>query len=149
MPKHHETRYLPYDPLQVYSMVADIEKYPEFLPWCSAARILQRTEHGVVADLVIRFKAFHDKYTSKVTLLPPEDGQEGRIEVSMMQGPFTHLSNLWIFRPHAEGTELEFSIDFSFKSILLEKMIGSFFNKAFFKMSMAFEERAHVLFGKK
>lgn len=149
MPKHHEIRHLPYSPREIYDMVADIEAYPEFLPWCSAARILQRSDHMVIADLVIRFKAFHDKYTSKVTLTSPEPGQEGRIDVMMVQGPFNHLTNLWVFREHPEGgTELEFSIDFSFKSVLLEKMIGSFFTLAFTKMSKAFEERAHALFGK-
>lgn len=148
MPKHSEQRVLPYTPIQMFDLVADIEQYPDFLPWCAAARITKRNEDMLVADLVIRFKAFQEKYTSKVLLQKPEGDKPGSINVAMIQGPFSHLVNDWKFTPHPQGCMVDFMIDFRFKSPLLEKMIGLMFDKAFNRMTEAFGERAHALYGK-
>jgi coenzyme Q-binding protein COQ10 len=141
MPKHSETRILPYTPLQLFNLVADIETYPKFLPWCTAARILKCEENLLIADLVISFKGFTEKYTSKVKLIPHTS-----INVEMVEGPFTHLHNLWQFKPTPEGTEVYFEIDFGFRSKLLEKMIGLIFETALAKMVEAFEQRARVVY---
>lgn len=148
MPKHTIQQRLPYTPEQVYQLVADIEKYPEFLPWCAAARILRRSGDTVTADLVIKFKAFQEKYTSNVVMHPPEGDVPGHVDVSLLHGPFTHLENKWQFSADPEGCLVDFYIDFRFKSPLLEKMIGFMFDKAFLKMVEAFSERAEDLYGK-
>lgn len=148
MPKHREERVLPYTAEQMFDLVADIEKYPEFLPWCVAARVVKRSHNVLMADLVIRFKAFQEKYTSKVALCRPEGSEAGSIDVTMVQGPFSHLENDWVFTPHPEGCLVGFMIDFRFKSVLLEKMIGFMFDKAFNHMVEAFEKRAEQLYGR-
>lgn len=148
MPKHNQQRVLPYTPEQIFNLVADIENYPAFLPWCAAARILKRYDNNTLtADLVIRFKAFQEKYTSKVTLIPPADNIAGTIDVTMVQGPFAHLENRWRFTSHPQGCLVDFSIDFRFKSPLLDKMIGFMFDKATNRMVEAFEARAKQLYG--
>ncbi len=148
MPTHHEQRLLPYTPDQLYSMVADIESYPKFLPWCAAARILQRDGDVLKADLVIKYKAFHEKYTSRVELTPPAEGRAGEVHVSLVEGPFAHLTNDWRFTPDPAGTILDFHIDFRLKSFILEKLMAGMFDSTFGKMMQAFEKRAAELFGR-
>ncbi len=132
---------------QLYQLVVDIEKYPEFLPWCSAARILEETEHQIVADLIISFKAFTEHYRSQVELSPPRSGKAA-VDVSLISGPFKYLNNNWKFKTLKNGgTLIEFYIDFEFKSALLQKLIGLLFNKACQKMVDSFEARAKELFG--
>ena len=92
MPTHAERRPLPYRPDQLYQLVADVERYPEFLPWCLAARIRERGPTLVVADLLIGYKMVRERFTSRVTLSPP-----GRIDVSYTEGPFRYLNNHWLF----------------------------------------------------
>lgn len=144
MPRHEERRVLPYRPEQLFALVADIEKYPEFLPWCVAARIRSRAENLVVADLVIGFKMFRERFTSRVTLKPPD-----RIDVSYADGPFKHLANHWVFSPHPVGCELDFFVDFEFRSRLLDRLIGALFDEAVRRMVAAFETRAKVLYSVK
>ena len=149
MPAHHETRTLPYTPHQLYTLVADIEKYPEFLPWCVAARITKRECKILFADLVIGFKMFREGYTSKVDLIAPATpGDPHIIDVTLVKGPFSHLTNRWEFAPTEQGTKLTFDLDFAFKSKILEKAIGTLFEKATNKMVEAFEQRAEALYGK-
>lgn len=144
MPAHTEQRTLPYSPEQLYTLVVDIESYPSFLPWCAAARILSREGNVLTADLVIHFKAFYEKYTSRVTVEPYK-----AITVEAIQGPFHHCRNAWRFSPtpDGKGTFLEFEIDFSFRSSILNKLIGLLFERALIKMMTAFEERAKKLYG--
>jgi coenzyme Q-binding protein COQ10 len=133
---------------QLYQLVVDIEKYPEFLPWCSAARVLEETDHYIVADLIISFKAFTEHYRSQVDISPPKGGKAS-VEVSLISGPFKHLNNNWKFKSLKNGgTLIEFYIDFEFKSALLQKLIGLLFNRACQKMVDSFEARAKELFGK-
>lgn len=148
MPVHTETQISPYSPAQLFVLVADVERYPEFLPWCRAARILERGEGGMLADLIISFKHLTERYTSRVTLYPPGDAP-GQIDVVMTQGPFEHLENHWKFIPLPNGgTQIEFVLDFKFRSRLLEAMIGTIFSKATGKMATAFKQRADDLYGK-
>lgn len=142
MHRHAERRILPYRPDQLYALVAEIEKYPEFLPWCVASRIQSRTETLVVADLVIGFKMIRERFTSRVTLSPPD-----RIDVTYLEGPFKHLNNHWHFLPHDKGCELDFYVEFEFRSHLLERLIGMLFDEAVKRMVAAFEGRAKQLYG--
>jgi len=142
MPTHAEQRVLPYSPEQLYELVADIERYPEFLPWCLAARIRKREGHIVVADLVIGFRMVRERFTSRVTLTPKE-----RIDVSYIEGPLRHLNNHWVFHPHPDGCLIDFYVDFEFRSKMLQKLIGTLFNEAFRRMVAAFEARARDLYG--
>lgn len=142
MPKHHETRILPYTPEQMFDLVADVKRYPEFLPWVTGARIREQSETLVIADLLVGFKMIRERYTSRVTLSRPD-----RIDVDYTKGPFRHLENHWKFSEHPEGCEVEFYLDFEFKSRILQKLIGALFNEAVRKMVSAFEGRAKTLYG--
>ena len=144
MPTHAEKRHLPYRPQQLFDLVADIERYPEFLPWCVGARIRSRTEREIVADLMIGFRLIRERFTSRVTL----DRERNRIDVTYTEGPFRYLNNHWIFEPDGQGgTVLDFYVDFEFRSIVLQKVIGVFFHEAVRRMVGAFEARAKELYG--
>ncbi len=150
MPTHAEKRVVPYTPEQMFDLVAGIERYPEFLPWCMAARIKSRetvpgTEQTVViADLVIGFKMIRERYTSKVTMERP-----GRIDVVYQEGPLKHLTNHWRFEPSPDGgTLVDFYVDFEFRSKLLQTIIGALFHEALRRMVSAFDARAKQLYDK-
>lgn len=143
MPTHAEQRILPHQPQQLFDLVAAVEKYPDFLPWCVGARIKEKTDTLIMADLVIGFKMFRERFTSKVSL----DPENLRIDVEYMDGPFRYLNNHWIFEPHPEGCNIDFYVDFEFKSIILQKTIGLLFNEAVARMIGAFEHRAEELYG--
>lgn len=142
MPTHAETRVLPYSPAQMFDLVADVERYPQFLPWCIASRIREREPGMLVADLVIGFKMVREKFTSRVYLQRPDD-----IRVEYIEGPLRYLNNRWIFNEHPDGVEIDFSVDFEFRSRVLQRLIGSLFNQAYRRMVNAFEQRAHDLYG--
>jgi coenzyme Q-binding protein COQ10 len=143
MATHAEKRVLPYRPEQLYDLVADVEKYPEFLPWCIGARIRDRQPDVLIADLVIGFKGFRDGFTSRVTLNRPEM----RIDVAYLDGPFRYLNNHWVFRELADGgCEIDFFVDFEFRSRLLQRIIGMLFNEAVRRMVDAFESRAATIY---
>ena len=143
MPTHAEKRVIPFTPEQLFAVVADIEKYPEFLPWCIATRIRRREGKVVHADMVIGFKMFRERFTTRDVLDPPR-----RIDVSYHDGPFKYLNNHWIFEPHGDGhCELDFYIDFEFHSRLFQKMVGVIFNEAVRLMVTAFEKRAREIYG--
>lgn len=143
MPTHAERRVLPYSPQQLFDLVAGIESYPEFLPWCVGARIRKREGNVLLADMIIGFKMFRERFTSRVVLDPP-----GRIDVSYTEGPFRHLTNHWLFLPHGDGeTLIDFYVDFEFRSRVLKAAIGVLFNEAVRRMIGAFESRAAALYG--
>lgn len=144
MPTHAEKRILPYRPEQMYDLVAGVEHYPVFLPWCIGARIRERSDNLLVADLIIGFKMFRERFTSRVTLDPTKQ----RIDVAYSEGPFKYLKNHWIFRPHAQGCEIDFFVDFEFRNRLLQKTIELLFGEAVRRMVAAFETRAEALYGK-
>jgi coenzyme Q-binding protein COQ10 len=145
MPTHAEKRVLPYRPDQMFALVSDIEKYPEFLPWCVACRVTRREGEVIWGDLMVGFKVFRETFTSKVTLGPPD-----RIDVEYVNGPFRYLNNHWQFNPVDGGrhTEIDFFIDFEFRSRMLQAVAGAVFNEAVGRMVGAFEQRAHDVFGK-
>lgn len=142
MPTHAEQRVLPYSPEQLFALVADVERYPEFLPWCVGARIRERGANLVVADLIIGFKLIRERFTSRVVLDPPR-----RIDVSYTEGPFRYLDNHWAFTPAPGGCRIDFFVDFEFKSRLLQKVIEVVFGEAVRRMVGAFEKRARDLYG--
>jgi len=147
MPTHHEIKPLPYSAQQMYDLVADVARYPEFLPWNSAARIRSRKpiEGGEVmeADLVISFKVFRERFASRVTLMP----QERKILTEYLDGPFKYMKSTWTFREAGSGCEVEFFVDFEFKNAILQGIIGLVFNDAMQRVVRAFERRAAVLYG--
>ncbi|WP_422366785.1 type II toxin-antitoxin system RatA family toxin [Pelagibius sp.] len=142
MPIHKEKRMLPYTPGQLYDLVVDIERYPEFLPWCLGARIKTRQEDLIVADLIIGFKMFRERFTSRV--IP--DAAAQRIDVTYAEGPFKYLENHWVFEDHPEGCQIDFYVDFEFRNKLLQKVIEALFHEAVRRMVAAFETRAGVLY---
>jgi coenzyme Q-binding protein COQ10 len=142
MPTHAEERVLPYTPEQLFDLVADIERYPEFLPWCLGARVRERRPDLVVADLIIGFRMFRERFTSRVSLCPPT-----QIDVTYAEGPFRYLNNHWTFTPVARGCRVGFFVDFEFKSRLLQRLIEVLFSEAVRRMVSAFEKRARDLYG--
>ena len=146
MPRHSETRVLPYTAAQMYDLVADVASYPQFLPWCSAARIRSRTPEGEVevmlADLVISFKVFREKFGSRVTLKPVENS----IDTEYLDGPFKYLKSTWDFKDLEGGCEVAFFVDFEFKNAILQGVIGVVFNEAMNRIVRAFEARAADLY---
>jgi coenzyme Q-binding protein COQ10 len=142
MPQHKEKRVLPYSPAQLFDLVADVGRYPEFLPWCKAARILRQHGNGLTAELIIGYKMFQEKFTSEVTLDRPN-----AITVKYLSGPLSHLTNQWAFKPDGEGgCILSFQVDFDLRSTLLRATMEMFFDKALRKMVAAFEGRAGKLY---
>lgn len=142
MPTHAEQRVLPYSPDQLYRLVAEIDRYPEFLPWCLAVRIRKRSEALVVADLVIGFKMIRERFTSQVTL----DPATRFIDVKYVEGPLRYLNNHWRFEEHPEGCLIDFFVDFEFRSRLMRKLMEPLFNEAVRRMVTAFEARAKDLY---
>ena len=148
MPTHSETRVLPYTAQQMYDLVADVARYPEFLPWTAAARIRSRRPQGVSelmeADLVISFKVFREKFGSRVLLTPAAR----TIDTEYIDGPFKYMKSTWAFADRAQGgCEVSFFVDFEFRNRVLQKLIGVVFNEAMLRVVKAFEARAEALYG--
>ncbi|GAA6207397.1 type II toxin-antitoxin system RatA family toxin [Cognatishimia sp. WU-CL00825] len=146
MPTHSETRALPYSAQQMYDLVADVAAYPKFLPWCAAARIRSRDQDGasevMLADLVISFKVFRERFGSRVVLHP----ETMSIDTEYLDGPFKFLKSTWDFKDADGGCEVSFFVDFEFKSAILQGIIGVVFNEAMHRIVMAFEKRAAELY---
>ena len=143
MPRHSETRRLPYSREQMFDLVADVARYGEFLPWVSGVRVRSNSETEMVADLAVGFKGLRETFTSKVEKVRPE-----HIHVDYLDGPLKHLHNHWRFRPDGEGGVLvDFEVAFEFKNKLFEMIAGQMFDSALRKMIGAFETRAAALYG--
>jgi coenzyme Q-binding protein COQ10 len=142
MPRHAEQRFLPYSPAQMFELVAAVERYPEFLPWCLGCRIVKREPTLLEADLLIGFKLFRERWGSRVTLKPPDT-----IEVEYTHGPFRHLENRWRFLDHPDGCQVDFFVEFEFSSRLLGKVASGLFGDAVQRMVRAFETRARQVYG--
>jgi len=143
MPRHSETKHLPYTPEQLFDLVADVARYDEFLPWVVAVRIRSSSATETVADLVVGFNAFKERFTSRVKKDSPH-----RIEVDYIEGPLKYLHNEWRFDPAPDGgTNLCFAVDFAFKSRIFEALAGQMFDRALRRMTGAFEIRAAALYG--
>tara|TARA_R110001592_G_scaffold16881_5_gene71441 strand:- start:1687 stop:2139 length:453 start_codon:yes stop_codon:yes gene_type:complete len=144
MTTHAEQRNLPYTPEQLFDLVADVKRYPEFLPWCLSSRITSTEGDSVIyADLVIGYKMVREKFGSKVTLNSPD-----HIHVEYLSGPMKYLSNHWKFIQEDDGScTIDFFVDFEFKNRILQNLIGVFFNEVVRRMVGAFEDRAKKLYG--
>lgn len=145
MTVQHITRKVAWPARQMFDLVADIESYPEFLPWCSAARVENRRTEGqcevLDAELVLSFKAFRESYRSRVVI----DPDKLTIDVSNLDGFFKSLESQWTFVPADGGCEVRFFIAFEFKSYLLGKVVGVAFDMAMKRIIHSFEERARFL----
>jgi coenzyme Q-binding protein COQ10 len=151
MPTHSETRRLPYSPEQMYDLVADVDSYPEFIPWISAARVRSVTPEGdhevMLADLVVGFRMFRERFLSRVTMWE----ETRRIDTEYVDGPFKHMISNWEFKPDPTGSggcEVHFAVDFEFKNRLLQGAAGLFFHEAMQRIVRAFETRAETLYGR-
>jgi coenzyme Q-binding protein COQ10 len=147
MPSHSETKFLPYTARQMYDLVADVADYPQFLPWTAAARVRSVTDRGdhaeMLADLVISFKVFREKFGSRVLLWP----EALKIDTAYIDGPVKHLESQWQFKDVPGGSEVSFAVDFEFKNRLLQGAAGMFFNEAMQRVVRSFERRAAELYG--
>ena len=142
MPTHAERRLIAYSPEQVFNLVADVERYPEFLPWCVGARVRSQTSTELIADLTIGFGPFRETFTSRVALDRPHSAH-----VRYEKGPFRYLNNKWTFTPHPKGCLVDFFVEFEFRSRLLQAAIGVVFNEAVRLMVSAFLRRARDVYG--
>ena len=146
MPTHKETRNLPYTANQMYDLVADVVSYPEFLPWCAASRIKTVTSDGprdiMTVDLIISFKVFRERFTSKVVL--HSDGLF--VDTEYLDGPFKYMKSTWQFVDVEGGCTVDFFVDFEFKNAILQRVIGLVFNEAMQRIVRAFEARASILY---
>ena len=143
MPTHAKIEFVPHTPDRLFDLVADIESYPQFLPWCCGARIRKREKNMVIADLIIGFKGMNEKYTSRVSF----NREDLLINVEYENGPFKYLNNHWKFFSAEGGCNIDFYIDFEFKSKILQSLMGSLFSEAVHKMVAAFKARADELYG--
>ena len=142
MPRHSEAKFLPYTPDQLFDLVADVGNYDKFLPWVVAVRVRSSSETEAVADLVVGFNAFKERFTSRVKKERPS-----RICVDYIEGPLKFLHNEWTFEPASGGTNVHFSVDFAFKNRIFESLAGQMFDRALRRMTGAFEQRAVALYG--
>lgn len=142
MPTHAESRVVPYRAEEMFDLVADVGKYPQFLPWCAAAHVKSRTATEEVADLTISFGPFRESFTSRVALDRPKG-----VRVTYEHGPFRYLNNQWKFAPDPRGCRVDFFVDFEFRNRLLQSAIGVVFNQAVRRMVNAFLKRAGELYG--
>ena len=149
MPTFDTVRRVPFTPEQMYALVADVDRYPEFLPLCEALQVHSRTVVDglpvIVATMEIGYRAIRERFSTKVTLTPSEPS----VFVTYLDGPFHHLVNRWRFVPvdGGQACDVKFWIDYQFKSPLLGALMGAMFDKAFRKFAEAFEMRARVVYG--
>lgn len=141
MPSHIEKKILPYPSQFLYEIVKDVEKYPEFVPWCQKIEILEKKSESMLVDLTVGYKIFQETYTSRITLFP-----ESKIYVEQEKGPFKYLKNTWEFREHPSGCELVFEIDFEFKYRLLQSVVDKVFMELMHLMIRSFELRARMMY---
>ena len=143
MPRHSETKHLPYTPEQLFDLVADVARYDEFLPWGGAVPLPAANEQEKGPDHEVGLNPFKERFTSRVVKERPT-----RICVDYVEGPLKYLHNEWEFeRADDGGTNVGFSVDFAFKSRLFESLAGAMFDRALRRMTSAFEQRAAALYG--
>jgi coenzyme Q-binding protein COQ10 len=142
MPRHHERRELPHSAAQMYDLVADVRRYPEFLPWVSAIRVRQDSDAEMLADMIVGFKSLRETFSSQVIKTAKTE-----IVVNYLDGPLKHLNNRWIFEDRPSGGSIvDFTVDFAFRNSVFEALAGQFFEGALRKMTDAFIARADILY---
>ncbi|WP_213775197.1 SRPBCC family protein [Bradyrhizobium sp. dw_78] len=150
MPRFSSKRRVHHSALQMFDLVADVERYPEFVPLCQSLKIRERTPKSdgteiVIADMTVSFKLVRESFTSQVTL----DRPNLKILVEYLRGPFSSLENRWTFEPRSEtDCDVGFFISYEFKSRMLALLMGSMFDAAFQRFAAAFEKRADAVYGK-
>jgi coenzyme Q-binding protein COQ10 len=151
MPTFQTRHFVTYSPQQMYDLVADVEHYPAFLPLCEDLTVLRREQRGTItiltATMQVGYKAIHETFATRVTLQP----DDLTIVAEYLDGPFRHLENRWGFpamtRGQQGGTDVDFYINYEFKSLMLGMLVGAMFDQAFRKFTSAFEARARVVYG--
>jgi coenzyme Q-binding protein COQ10 len=148
MPAFHTVKSVPYTPVQMFDLVADVEKYPEFVPLCESLRVRRRSQSGegveiLVADMSVGYKSIRETFTTRVTL----DRARLRIDVEYIDGPFRFLENRWKFLKQGEGCDVDFHIAYEFRNFALGMLMGAMFDRAFRKFTSAFEARARQVYG--
>jgi coenzyme Q-binding protein COQ10 len=150
MPSFRTVRRVRHSAAQMLELVADVERYPEFVPLCKSLRVRRRStgaagEEVLIADMEVGYRAIHEKFASRVTL----DRANHKVLVEYVDGPFSHLENTWNFVDEEAGaSRIEFFIAYEFRSRLLGALMGSMFDAAFRKFAQAFETRADVVYGR-
>ena len=149
MPSFEMTRRVPFTAKQMFAVVADVERYPEFLPLCEGLHVRTREETTqgtvLIATMSVGYRSIRESFTSRVTLRP----ERNEIEVAYLDGPFTHLDNRWRFSDATGGSDIHFFIDYAFASRMLAALMGAVFDKAVRRYTEAFEERARLIYGKR
>jgi coenzyme Q-binding protein COQ10 len=147
--KHIEKKNLPYTPEQMFVLVAEVDRYHEFAPWCIASRINARESDFIFyADLVVGYKMLRERFSSKVYLEPPTPEADGRIFIEYLRGPLRHLKNYWRFIREPDGScTIDFSVEFEFKNSMLQGLSQVFFQEIVRRMVGAFEKRAREIYG--
>ena len=140
--KHEERRVISHTPSNLFKLVSDVKKYPEFLPWWLGARVKNNKKDSFDADLIIGFKIYKEIYSSQIFL----DKINKKITVNYKSGPFEYLQNHWIFTENKKGCEVEFMVNFKFKSVFLQTLMETLFAEAVKRMVSAFENRANQLY---
>ena len=140
--RYEESRVIKHTPKNLFNLVSDVSKYPEFLPWCLGARVKNINQNNFDADLIIGFKIYKEIYSSRIFL----DNIKNVIKVEYMDGPFERLENYWVFKENNEGCIVEFMVDFKFKSVFLQTIMETLFSEAVKRMVKAFETRANELY---
>ena len=140
--KHEERRIIKHTPSNLFKLVSDVKRYPEFLPWCLGARVKNNLKNNFEADLIIGFKIYKEIYSSEISL----DNINKKIIVNYKDGPFEYLENYWVFKDNKNGCEVQFMVDFKFKSIFLQTLMEKLFSEAVRRMVGAFEKRANELY---
>jgi len=150
MPKFNSRRLVNHSAPQMFDLVADVERYPEFVPLCSALKVRQRTAKPdgtevIICDMTVSFKLVREAFTSRVTL----DRANLKILVEYLQGPFSNLENRWTFEPKSETScDVGFYLAYEFKSRMLAMLMGTMFDTAFKRFASAFEKRADMIYGR-
>jgi len=148
MPTFTNNHHVPFAPQQMFDLVADVERYPEFVPMCEKLVVRRRADGddgtvNIVADMHIGYKFIREQFTSRVVLNQPAMA----IRVDYVDGPFRHLENRWRFLPNTQGCDVEFFIDYEFRSRTFGILAGAVFDTVFRRMVGAFEKRARVIYG--
>lgn len=146
---HIEQKKLPYSAEQMFGLVADVGRYPEFAPWCLASRVTRRESESLFyADLIVGYKMFREKFSSKVILKKPGNGEAGTIDIEYLRGPLKHLKNHWRFIDDGDGACIvDFSVEFEFQNKALQSLSYMFFQEVVRRMVGAFEARAREIYG--
>ncbi|MBF0126475.1 MAG: type II toxin-antitoxin system RatA family toxin [Magnetococcales bacterium] len=143
MPRIRISETVPFTPEQMYALVVEVERYPDFLPWCASTRVWDRTPTQFMAEMTVSFKGIRETFRTLDIIVP-----DRRIEINLKDGPFKYLASIWTFAPVPNGTQVDFFIDFTFQSRMKEMIMGPVFSEASRRMLAAFKTRAAEVYRK-